>query len=67
SLPEHPNWGGDTLVMRDRDSLLALPAGENNPGFYRPGERARCEKELARFDELWRAGQVDPEFRALSI
>jgi predicted GNAT family N-acyltransferase len=66
-LREHPDWNGDTLVVRDRDSLLALPAGDTDPGFYRPGDRARCQSEIARFDELWRVAEVDPEFRALSI
>ena len=66
-LKEHPDWNGDTQVLRDRDSLLALPGGERDPGFYRPGDRARCETARGRFDELWRAGVVDPEFRALSI
>jgi predicted GNAT family N-acyltransferase len=66
-LAEHPDWDGDTQVIRDRDSLLALPGTERDPGFYRPGDRARCETELGRFEELWRAGVVDPEFRALSL
>jgi len=66
-LTEHPDWDGDTQVLRDRDSLLALPGTERDPGFYRPGDRARCETELGRFEELWRAGVVDPEFRALSL
>lgn len=66
-LAEHPDWDGDTQVIRDRDSLLALPGTVRDPGFYRPGDRARCEPELGRFEELWRAGVVDPEFRALSL
>jgi hypothetical protein len=66
-LKEHPDWDGDTLLIRDRDSLLALPGSERDPGFYRPGDRARCASAIARFEELWRAGEVDPEFRALSL
>jgi hypothetical protein len=66
-LREHPDWDGDTLVVRDRDGLLALPGSDTDPGFYRPGDRARCESVISRFDELWRAAEVDPEFRALSI
>jgi len=66
-LSEHPDWDGDTQVIRDRDSLLALPATARDPGFYRPGDRARSETELGRFEELWRAGIVDPELRALSL
>jgi predicted GNAT family N-acyltransferase len=66
-LAEHADWRGDTLMIRDRDSLLALPASETDPGFYRPNDRARCETALGRFDELWRAGVADPEFRSLAI
>lgn len=66
-LAEHADWRGDTLMLRDRDSLLALPASETDPGFYRPNDRARCETALGRFDELWRAGVADPEFRSLAL
>jgi predicted GNAT family N-acyltransferase len=66
-LAEHADWRDDTAVIRDRDSLLALPGGELDPGFYRPGDRARCETALSRFEELWRAGSEDPEFRALML
>lgn len=66
-LPEHPEWDGDTLVLRDRDSVLSQPAGERTTGFYRPGDRARCETALTRFDSLWRSGRIAPELRALSL
>lgn len=66
-LAEHPLWNADTEVIRDRDSLLALPAGENSLGFYRPNSRARAEGALSRFEDLWHAGEVDPEFRALAL
>ena len=66
-LAEHPDWRDDTAVIRDRDSLLAMPGGELDPGFYRPGDRARCESALGRFEELWRAGTMDAEFRALAL
>jgi predicted GNAT family N-acyltransferase len=66
-LPEHPDWDGDTLVLRDRDSVLAIPAATRDPGFYRPADRARCQTALGRFEDLWNAGSVDPEFRALSL
>ncbi|MEM9315971.1 MAG: GNAT family N-acetyltransferase [Pseudomonadota bacterium] len=67
SLREHPNWDGDTLVIRDRDSTLGMPGSSRDPGFYRPGDRARCETALGRFEELWKAGNVDVEFRALAL
>lgn len=66
-LSEHPEWNGETLVMRDRGSLLEMPASETDYGFYRPQDRARSEAAINRFAELWRLGHVDPEFRALSI
>lgn len=66
-LAEHPDWNGDTQVIRDRDSLLDLPAAAESPAFYRPGDRASTEQALDRFDELWRAGVEDPEFRALAL
>ena len=66
-LAEHPDWNGDTQVIRDRDSLLALPGGELDPGFYRPEDRARCATAISRFEDLWRVGVEDPEFRSLSL
>ncbi|EED32904.1 acetyltransferase, GNAT family [gamma proteobacterium NOR5-3] len=66
-LPEHPEWNGETLVMRDRGSLLEMPGSETDFGFYRPHDRPGSETAINRFEELWRLGQVDPEFRALAI
>ncbi|WOJ95940.1 GNAT family N-acetyltransferase [Congregibacter brevis] len=66
-LAEHPQWNDETLVIRDRDSVLELPGAETDAGFYRPGDRPRSEASIHRFDELWRLGQIDPEFRALSL
>jgi predicted GNAT family N-acyltransferase len=66
-LAEHPDWDGDTEILRDRSAVLSHPGGESDPGNYRPDDRGRCQVALGRFDELWRVGVVDPEFRALSI
>lgn len=66
-LGEHPQWNDDTLVLRDRDSVLELPGEGADAGFYRPQNRPRAEAAINRFDELWRLGQIDPEFRALSL
>jgi len=66
-LPEHPDWGDDSLLLRDRSGLLHLPAGPPNPGTYRPRDRARTEKALGHFETLWRAATEDPEFRALAL
>lgn len=67
SLREHPDWDGDTAILRDRDSLLALPSQDTKLGFYRPGDRGRCESALLRYETLWNASRVDPELRALSL
>ncbi|MEM1142620.1 MAG: GNAT family N-acetyltransferase [Pseudomonadota bacterium] len=66
-LREHPQWDGDTAVIRDRDSLLTKPTGEQATAFYRPDDRARTRTALTRFDELWSAGHVSPEFRSFSL
>lgn len=66
-LAEHPDWNGDTQIICDRDSLLALPGDMSAPGFYRPDDRARCATAIGRFEDLWRASVTDPEFRALSL
>lgn len=66
-LAEHPQWNGDTLVIRDRAGVLELPGSEADYAFYRPQDRPQAEAGINRFDELWRLGQVDPEFRALSL
>lgn len=66
-LAEHPAWNGSTLVLRDRNTLLAHPGGETNPGIYLPGERGQCDSALSRFEDLWRSGVQDAEFRSLSV
>ena len=66
-LTEHPQWSDQTLVIRDRDSVLELPGSDADAGFYRPEDRPRSEASVNLFDELWRLGQIDPEFRALSL
>jgi predicted GNAT family N-acyltransferase len=66
-LPEHPQWPGDSCVLRDRDGLLALPADPLSGGSYHPDDRPRVAQELDRFDTLWRQGQETAELRALHI
>lgn len=66
-LAEHPAWGDETEIVRDRDSRLALPSADTGRGFYRPGSPAQAEGAINRFEELWRAGEVDAEFRALAL
>jgi hypothetical protein len=67
TLTQHPDWAGDTQVLRDRSAVLAHPGGEGNHGVYRPHDRGWCATALARYEELWRVASPDPELRALLI
>ena len=66
-LEEHPDWNGQTVVIRDRDGVLYRPAEAAKTGFYEPGSRASTQKHLELFDELWRHSAQDIELRALSL
>ena len=56
-LDDHPDWNGQTLVIRDRDGVLYKPGGSGNDGFYEPSSRAAVRQHLELFDELW-SGRV---------
>ena len=66
-LRDHPDWNGETVVIRDRDGVLYQPGGTEKRGFYEPDSRASTQRHLERFDELWRLGTVDTELRTLSL
>ncbi|MDZ7781602.1 MAG: hypothetical protein U5K56_01175 [Halioglobus sp.] len=66
-IPEHPDWKGETVVIRDRDGVLFKPAGPGDDGFYEPGSRASTQRHLELFDELWRYSEEDPELRSLRL
>lgn len=66
-LAEHPEWDGETQVLRDRSGFLTHPGGAGSPGYYQPDDRGRTRNALSRFEELWRCSTVDPEFRSLSL
>jgi hypothetical protein len=66
-LAEHPDWSGETIVIRDRDGVLYKPGGSDHEGFYEPGSRASAQKHLELFDELWRHSAQDIELRSLSL
>ncbi|RLQ20390.1 hypothetical protein DWB85_17730 [Seongchinamella sediminis] len=66
-ISEHPDWKGQTIVIRDRDGVLYKPAGSGHDGFYEPASRASALQHLELFDELWRYSEQDPELRALSV
>ena len=66
-LSDHPDWNGQTVVVRDRDGVLYKPGGSDHDGFYEPESRASTEKHLELFEELWRYSVQDPELRNLSV
>lgn len=66
-IVEHPEWKGETVVIRDRDGVLFKPAGSGNDGFYEPSSRASTQRHLELFDELWRFSEEDPELRSLRL
>ena len=66
-LSDHPDWKGQTVVVRDRDGVLYKPEGSEHDGFYEPESRASAAKHLELFEELWRYSVEDPELRTLSV
>lgn len=66
-LPEHPEWPGHTLVIRDRDGVLYLPADSESGGFFEPDSRASTQKHLELFESLWRSSAASPELRRLHL
>ena len=62
-LAEHPDWNGETIVIRDRDGVLYKPGGSDHDGFYEPDSRASTQGHLELFDELWRYSVEDPDLR----
>ena len=67
TLAEHPDWNGETVVIRDHDGVLFTPGGEAQQGFYEPDSRASTRKHLELFEELWRHGNSDANLRSLAI
>lgn len=66
-LAEHPQWNGETLVLRDRDGLLYKPAGSGHDAFYEPASRTAAQPHLELFEELWRHSDEDPELKSLRL
>lgn len=66
-LNEHPDWKGQTVIVRDRDGVLHKSGSSDHDGFYEPDSRASAQKQLEVFDELWRYATQDPELRTLSV
>lgn len=66
-LAEHPDWNGETIVIRDRDGVLYKPGGSAHECFYEPDSRASTQRHLELFEELWRHSAQDIELRSLSL
>lgn len=66
-LAEHPQWRGESLVIRDRDGVLYKPCDADKNGFYEPDSRASTARHLDHFEELWRQGRESPELRRLNL
>ena len=66
-LAEHPNWNGETLVIRDRDGVLFKPGGSEHDAFFEAHSRAATEQHLELFEDLWRHSAKDSELRSLSL
>jgi len=66
-LEDHPDWKGQTVVIRDRDGVLYKPGDADHTGFYEPASRASTRKHLELFEELWRHSLEDTELRNLSL
>jgi hypothetical protein len=66
-IEHHPQWKGQTVVIRDRDGLLYKPADTNKEAFYLTDSRPETKPYLELFEELWRFSSEDPELRALSL
>ncbi len=66
-LEEHPEWRGETLVIRDRSGVLYRPEDADKAALYEPDSRAATAPHRELFEELWRSSAVHPEFRKLSL
>ena len=66
-LAEHPDWNGETVVIRDLEGVLYKPGGSDHDGFYEPASRASARRHSELFDELWRYSAPDTELRTLSL
>lgn len=66
-LAEHPDWNGETIVIRDRDGVLYKSGGADHNAFYEPGSRSSTQQHLDLFQELWRYSTEDSNLRTLSL
>ena len=66
-LTEHPDWKGETLLIRDRSGLLWQPGESDKSGFWQPDSAAEVRPYLDRFEELWRHSATHVEFRSTPL
>ncbi|QIB64076.1 GNAT family N-acetyltransferase [Kineobactrum salinum] len=66
-LPEHPQWRGETLVIRDRSGVLYRTEDADKAVLYAPDSPASTAPHRELFEELWGCSAVHPEFRKLSL
>ena len=66
-LSEHPDWSGETIVIKDRNGVLYKPGGSAHDGFYEPNSGASTQKHLELFNELWRHSAADTDLRSLTL
>ena len=65
-LADHPEMTGDTIVVRDLDGVIYMPA-DGGPGFYEPDSRSSAKQFIDKFESLWQRSVQDPEFRRLGL
>lgn len=66
-LAEHPDWQGQTVVIKDRNGVLYQPQDGDNSAFFEPDSRASAQRHIELFDALWRYSVQDPQLRALHL
>lgn len=66
-LSEHPDWNGETFVVRDRSGVLYKPGGSEHQAFLEADSRASAARYLELFDDLWRFSAEDHDLRMLSV
>ena len=67
SLKEHPDWNGETVVIRNHDGFLYRHDEGRSGGFYEPDSRVATRRHLEFFDALWRLSAEDPELRSMRL
>ena len=66
-LTEHPDWKGQTLLLRDRSGILWQPGDSDKSGFWEPNSRAEASHHRDLFEELWRHSAPHIEFRSVPL